>query len=164
MREPREEAVEWIGRLHDVPLVHLRPLRVPVERLRRSAPDWLKERATARMDPLRVRVWEILRDPAHVGTLATPLVPVHLPEVGRGYVLDFLLPEYGLNVQVERWDDETPADAWDEHRDTDLRERLGIETIRFWDVWVERNLDLLAGELRKELGIGRPAWLRRIAM
>jgi hypothetical protein len=162
MLAPREEAAEWMGRLHDMPFVRLKPLRVPVERLRHSAPPWLAERATARMDPLRVRVWEILRDPARVGTLATPLVPAYLPEVGRGYVLDFLLPEYGLNVQVERWEDDAPSDPWDEHRDNDLRDALGIETLRFWDVWVAENLDQLAGEIRKELGIGRPAWLRRV--
>ena len=157
----RDEAAEWIGRLHELPFVRLKPLRVPVERLRCSAPPWLVERAMARMDPLRVRAWEILRDPARVGTLATALVPVHIPEVGRGYVLDFLLPEYGLNVQIDRWEDDAPGDPWDEHRDSDLRNALGIETIRFWDVWVVDNLDQLAGEIRKELGIGRPAWLRR---
>jgi hypothetical protein len=162
MLAPRDEAAEWIGRLHDMPFVRLKPLRVPVERLRHSAPPWLAEQAMARMDPLRVRVWELLRDPASVGTLATPLVPVHLPDVGRGYVLDFLLPEYGLNVQIERWEDEAPGDPWDEHRDGDLRDALGIETLRFWDVWVVENLDQLAGEIRKELGIGRPAWLRRV--
>jgi hypothetical protein len=162
MLAPREEAAEWFGRLHDMPFVRLQPLRVPVERLRHSAPPWLAERAMARMDPLRVRVWELLRDPARVGTLATALVPVHMPEVGRGYVLDFLLPEYGLNVQVERWEDDAPSDPWDEHRDADLRNALGIETLRFWDVWVVENLDQLALEIRKELGIGRPAWLRRV--
>src|SRR5262245_16637153 len=100
MRAPRDEPAEWKGRLHDLPFVRLEPLRVPVEKLRRSAPDWLAERASARMDPLRQRVWGVLRDPAHVGTPAAGFVPVHLPDVGRGHVLDFLLPEYGVNVQV----------------------------------------------------------------
>lgn len=155
----REEAAEWMGRLHELPHVRLRPIRVPVARLRHSAPDWLQDRARARTDPLRQRVWDLLRDPTHVGTPATAQVPVHIPEVGRGYVLDFLLPEYGVNVQIDGWDDET-AEPWDEHRDDDLREALGIETVRFWDVWVKENLDRVVEEIRKELGFGRPAWLR----
>jgi hypothetical protein len=157
---PREEAAEWYGRLHELPFVRLRPLQVPVARLRASAPEWLRERAATRTDPLRQRVWDLLRDPAHVGTPAVAQVPVHIPDRGRGYVLDFLLPEYGVNVQVDRWDGEEQDDG--EDRDFDLREALGIETVRFFDVWVRENLDLLALEIRKELGIGRPAWLRRI--
>lgn len=157
---PREEAAEWFGRLHELPFVRLRPLRVPVARLRATAPDWLRERAEARRDALRLGVWDLLRDPAHVGTPAVAGVPAYLPELGRGYVLDFLLPEYGVNVQVDRWEDEESDDG--EDRDFDLREALGIETVRFFDVWVRENLDQLAGEIRKELGIGRPAWLRRI--
>ena len=159
----REQAAEWMGRLHELPYVRLRPLRVPVARLRCSAPDWLQDRARARTDPLRQRVWDLLRDPANVGTPAVAQVPAHLPDVKRGYVLDFLLPEYGVNVQIDRWNDEQPDpdDAWDEHRDDDLREALGIETIRFWDVWVRDNLGQVVDEIRKELGIGRPAWLRR---
>lgn len=159
----REEAAEWIGRLHELPFVRLRPLRVPVARLRHSAPEWLQDRARARTDPLRGQVWDLLRDTARVGTPAASQVPVHLPEVGRGYVLDFLLPEYGVNVQIDRWNDEQPDpdDAWSENRDGDLRAAYGIETVRFWDVWVRENLDLVVNEIRKELGIGRPAWLRR---
>jgi len=157
----REEGAEWAGRLHDLPFVRLRPLRVAVARLRGTAPDWLKERAQARTDPLKRRVWDLLRDPKHVGTLAVAQVPVHLPEIGVGYVLDFLLPEYGVNVQIDGWDDEEDPDGG-EDRDRHLRDALGIETVRFWDVWVRENLDLLADEIRKELGIGRPAWLRRI--
>jgi len=157
---PREEAAEWFGRLHELPFVRLRPLKVPVARLRASAPDWLRERAEARDVPLRRRVWDVLRDPARVGTPAVAHVPAYLPQLRRGYVLDFLLPEYGVNVQVDRWDGEETDDG--EDRDSDLREALGIETVRFFDVWVRDNLDLLAGELRKELGIGRTAWLRRI--
>ncbi len=160
----RAQAAEWFGRLHELPDVRLRPLRVPVERLRHSAPEWLRDRARARTDPLRQQVWELLRDPARVGTPAAARVPVHLAEVGRGYVLDFLLPEYGVNVQIDRWDDDAPDadDLWSEHRDGDLREALGIETIRFFDVWVKENLDLLADEIRKELGLGRPPWLRLV--
>ncbi len=159
----REEAAEWIGRLHELPTVRLRPLRVPVARLRSSAPEWLKDRARARIDPLRERVWDLLRDPTRVGTPAAAQVPVHLPDVGRGYVLDFLLPEYGVNVQIDAWDDERPDpdDTWSEDRDGDLRAAFGIETIRFWDVWLKGNLDLVVDEIRKELGIGRPAWLHR---
>lgn len=157
---PREEAAEWFGRLHELPFVRLRPLRVPVARLRATAPDWLRERAEARQDALRLRVWDLLRDPAHVGTPAVAGVPAYLPGLGRGYVLDFLLPEYGVNVQIDRWEDEERDDG--EERDFDLREAYGIETGRFFDVWVKGNLDQLAGEIRKELGIGRPAWLRRI--
>ncbi len=157
---PREEAAEWFGRLHELPFVRLRPLRVPVARLRATAPDWLRERAEARQDALRLRVWDLLRDPAHVGTPAVAGVPAYLPGLGRGYVLDFLLPEYGVNVQIDRWEDEERDDG--EERDFDLREAYGIETVRFFDVWVKGNLDQLAGEIRKELGIGRPAWLRRI--
>jgi hypothetical protein len=159
-RNPREEAAEWYGRLHELPFVRLRPLRVPVARLRATAPDWLVERAAARTDPVRRLVWEVLRDPARVGTPAVAQVPAYLPALGRGYVLDFLLPEYGVNVQVDRWGEEGTDDG--EDRDFDLREALGIETVRFFDVWVRSNLDLLAAEVRKELGIGRPAWLRRI--
>lgn len=159
----REQAAEWIGRLHELPRVQLKPLRVTVGRLRSSAPEWLKERAQARTDPIRQRVWDVLRDPAQVGTPAAAQVPVHIPESGRGYVLDFLLPEYGVNVQIDRWaadEPPDPDDAWNEDRDGDLRGALGIETIRYWDVWVKQSLDQLAEEIRKELGIGRPAWLR----
>lgn len=160
MHTPREEAADWFGRLHELPFVRLRPLQVPVARLRATAPEWLLERAAARADALRALVWDVLKDPANVGTPAVAQVPVHLPERGRGYVLDFLLPEYAVNVQIDRWDDEGADDG--EDRDVDLREVLGIETVRFFDVWVRENLDLLAGEVRKELGIGRPMWLRRI--
>jgi len=158
----REEAAEWAGRLHDLPFVRLRPLRIPVARLRGSAPAWLADRAEARTDALKQRVWDVLRDPARVGTPAVAQVPVHLPN-GAGYVLDFLFPEYGVNLQIDRWEDDGTEDPEDsEDRDWHLREALGIETIRFWDVWVKDNLDLLPDEIRKELGIGRPGWLRRI--
>jgi hypothetical protein len=156
----RAEAAEWNGRLHELPFVRLRPLRVAIARLRHSAPEWLRERAQARTDPLRQRAWDVLKDPAAVGTPAVAQVPVHLPDHGAGYVLDFLFPEYGVNVQIDAWDGGDEGDPDDEDRDLRLREAHGIETIRFWDVWVRENLDLLAGEIRKELGIGRPSWLR----
>lgn len=167
---PGAEADDWIGRLWDLPLVWLRPLKVPVERLRHSAPEWLRERAEARTDPLRQRLWEVLRDPRRVGTPAVAQVPVYLPRWDTGYVCDFLFPEFGVNLQIDRWLPERPRtvdfsrdpdDPLNLQRDEDLREALGIETIHYWDVAVEEILDRFPEEIRRELGIGRPTWLRK---
>jgi hypothetical protein len=161
------EAEDWIGRLWDLPLVWLRPLRVPVERLRRSAPEWLQERAGTRTSPLKQRVWEMLRDPSRLGTPAVAQVPVYLPREDVGYVLDFLFPEYGVNLQINRWSADgrpaapDPDDALNMQRDEDLRRALGIETIHYWDACVEEHFEHFAEEIRKELGIGRPQWLRK---
>jgi hypothetical protein len=160
------EAEDWTGRLWDLPLVWLRPLRVPVERLRHSAPEWLHERARARSGPLRQRVLELLRDPARVGTAVVAQVPVWLPRRQVGYVLDFLFPEYGVNLQIDSWAEVEartgdPDHAWNLERDEDLRGAHGIETLHYWDVAVAEVLDRFPEEVRMELGIGRPRWLRK---
>jgi hypothetical protein len=157
------EAEDWTGRLWDLPLIWLRPLRVPVERLRHSAPDWLRERAEARSSPLRRGVLDALRG---VGTAVVPQVPVWLPQRGVGYVLDFLFPEYGVNLQLDSWaeaenGDKDPDHAWNLVRDEDLRAAHGIETLHYWDVAVAEMLDHFPEEIRRELGIGRPRWLRK---
>jgi len=162
-----------LGRLWDLPLVTLQPLQQSVEELRRAAPRWLRERAARPMSPAQQDVWQIIRHRDQLGTEAVAQVAVWIEDYELGYVLDFVLPEYGVNLQVSEWEpryeqDElpefdpavTPDHPFNEERDDALRECLGIEVVSYWDTQVrELGPESVCDEIRKELGFGRPPWL-----
>jgi len=166
---------DYVGRLWDHPLVELKPVRVCLRQLWEAAPRPLQKRARWAMTREQQALWELIRDPARLGTVAVAKVPLWIPEVGVGYVLDFFLPESGVNVQLDRWrpeylDDEEPEidfeaepdNPHNESREEDLRTFRGIEVLHFWDTEVsEAGPEVVLEEIRFELGIGRPPTLRR---
>lgn len=174
---PREPpGAEYVGRLWDNPLVSLQPLRIPVEALRARAPAWLRDRARLPMTPVQHALWDVIRDPVRLGTAAAAMVPAWVEEYEAGYVMHFLLPEYGVNVQIDPWKpeydkdelpdidpDAEPDNPWNDSRDEDLCETFGIETLRFWDAAVlEMGVEETCAEIRRELGFGRPSWMQRM--
>lgn len=172
----QEWASRYVGRLWDMPLVSLQPIRQRLEEFWERAPPELRDRARRPMTPLQQELWEVIRDPKRLGTEAVAMVPAWVAEYEAGYVMHFLLPEYGVNVQIDPWlpeyegeelpDVDTEADPdnpWNESRDDDLREIFGIETCRFWDAAVrEMGVEETCEEIRRELGFGRPPWMRRM--
>jgi len=166
---------DYVGRLWDHPGVELRPVRRTVAAFWAAAPPALQERARSGMTKAQSAVWEVIRDPARLGTAAVAKVPVWIPEHQVGFVLDYLLPESGVNVQLDPWrpeylEDELPPldfeadpdNPWNDERDDLLAECCGIEVVHFWDSFVdELGPEVILEEIRMELGIGRPATLRR---
>ena len=159
-----------------MPGVSLRPFERSISELWRTAPTRLRKRASRPFTPEQRAVWEVFRDHKRLGTEAVPNVPLWIDEHELGYVLDFLLPEYGLNVQIDRWepsfDEEEPPDVdidaepdhpYNEERKFALLECRGIESVHFWDDVVrEFGGEEICAEVRKELGFGRPPWLTRM--
>ncbi len=170
-------AGQYVGRLWDLPLVSLQTVKVPIAEFWERAPPALRERAKRRMTPVQQALWEVIRDPKRLGTEAVAMVPAWVPEYEAGYVLHFLLPEYGVNVQIDAWlpeyeqeelpdidFDADPDNPCNESRDADLSEAFGIETVTFWDRAVlEMGVEEACEEIRRELGFGRPPWLERMA-
>lgn len=166
---------EYVGRLWDHPGVRLRPVRRSVAEFWAAAPRPLQKRARWAMTKAQWALWQFIRDPARLGTPAVARVPVWIPEHEAGFVLDYLLPESGVNVQLDRWrpeylDDEFPPldfeadpdNPWNDERDHLLAECCGIEVVHFWDAHVlDLGPEAICEEIRLELGIGRPATLRR---
>jgi len=177
------QPADYVGRLFDLPSVNLRPFRTPITELWKSAPHSLRQRASRPMRPAQKALWDVLRQPEQLGCPVHFNVPIWFPweEVGTepgdevGYVLDFLIPEYGVNVQVDPWDpvfdsegwpefdfDAQPDHPYNEEREPILCECRGIETVRYWDQSVDEvGAEEICVELRRELGIGCPAWLKR---
>jgi len=169
-------ASQYVGRLWDLPLVSLQPVRLPISEFWKRAPPALRERARQPMTPLQKALWDVIRDPKRLGTEAVPMVPAWVEEYEAGYVMQFLLPEYGVNVQIDPWRPEyekpelpdidmeaDPDNPYNESRDGDLCEAFGIETCHFWDTAVkEMGVEETCEEIRRELGFGRPPWLRRM--
>ncbi len=170
-------AGQYVGRLWDNPLVSLQPVRLPIAEFRERAPPALRERARQPMTPLQQALWEVIRDPKRLGTEAVAMVPAWVEEYEAGYVMHFLLPEYGVNVQIDPWlpeyeqeefpdidPDADPDNPHNESRDGDLCETFGIETVHFWDAAVrEMGVQETCEEIRRELGFGRPPWLDRMS-
>ncbi|MGQ0614122.1 MAG: hypothetical protein ACT4PV_10335 [Planctomycetaceae bacterium] len=164
-----EEASDWLGRLWDLPGVELKPLRKPVSFFHATAPAALKARI-APLEGAKLAAWRLLQNRARLGTEAVAQVPIFIPEWELGYVCDFLLPEYGVNVQIDPWVEDEPDDlvidftrepdhAWNLEREGALRDAFGIEQLGYYDHCVLNDPDLFLDELRKELGIGRPGWI-----
>ena len=157
-----------------MPLVHLRPFETPIPELWAAAPSPLRKRATRPFRPLQGEVWKLLRDRRKFGAAVWPNVPVWVARYEVGYVLDFFLPKFGVNVQIEPWepcfDNDVPPqidiDAFPDHplnfeRPTVLQE-IGIETLSYYeDASDPQFARHVFGEIRRELGFGRPPWLRR---
>ena len=170
-------AGQYVGRLWDMPLVSLKAVELPIAEFWERAPPALRERARQPMTPVQQALWEVIRDPKRLGTEAVAMVPAWVPEFEAGYVLHFLLPEYGVNVQIDPWlpeyeqeglpdvdFDEDPDHPYNESREEDLREAFGIETVQFWDTAVlEMGAEEACNEIRRELGFGRPPWLERMS-
>jgi len=165
------DSLEWVadylGRRWDRPDVCFRPVERPVAELRRTAPPFLRKLASRPLRPVQAKLWEVLRNRKRFGTEVVPNVPFWIPELGRGYLLDFLLPEYGFNVQTGRVHDvlvdETvlPLDPELEER-TERLARAGIVAAYYCEHCIaERGAESVAQQIRKELGFGRPPWLHR---
>jgi len=168
--ERQRWASDYLGRLWVLPSVNLKPLEISVVELWNRAPPWLCEKARAPMGPLHAGLWRLLGDPAVFGTEAFSRVPLWVPDEQVGYVLDFLIPEFSVNVQISPWQEEEefdeidfevdPDNSWNCARDEDLRRIAGIETTGYWDVIVkEIGYVEACREVRKDLGFGRPPWL-----
>ena len=165
-----QEASDWLGRLWDLPGVELKPLCKPVSFFHASAPGALRSRILP-LAGAKLATWLLLRDRARLGTEAVAQVPIFIPEWELGYVCDFLLPEYSVNVQIDPYVEdepdvldvdfeEEPDHAWNLDREQALRDAFGIEPLHYYDRCVLENPDRFVAELRKELGIGRPGWIR----
>ena len=163
-------ANDYLGRLWAAPSVTLKPLEVPVAALWSRAPPWLCEKARAPMGPLHAALWRFLGDPVHFGTEVLARIPLWVADEQVGYLLDFLIPEFSVNVQIPSWKEEDasteldfeidPDNAWNPARAEDLRRAAGIETTVYWDSAVrEIGIEETCREIRKDLGFGRPAWL-----
>lgn len=171
---PPDDPRNYLSRLHDLPGVQLRPFDVPLTELWERAPAALQARAREPLGPLKRALFDAMRVPKALGTEVVARVPIWVPEYEVGYVLDFLFPEYGVNLQIDAYDpridededfpfEELDFDAEPDHphnhdRDAILREALGIEVLHYWDCGVEEmGLAVMTRELRYDLGIGRPA-------
>jgi very-short-patch-repair endonuclease len=150
--------VEAVGRTHDLPGVRLAPLRTPLAEHIRRAPAGLKAQV-APLTPLEARLWELLKDPARLGTEAVAKVPIWIPELGTGYVVDFLLPQVSVAIVIEPPESTSEEEDPDEAARTealmtmcdDLQEE-GIETISFYPEWIEQDPEAVLEEIRTDLG------------
>jgi hypothetical protein len=137
----------------------LRPLKTPLAEHIRRAPARLKAQVKP-LTPLEDRLWAMLKDPARLGTEAVPKVPIWIPELNTGYVVDFLLPQVSVAIVIEPPESTGEDDDPDEAARTealiamceDLREE-GIETISFYPEWIERDPEAVLEDIRVESGL-----------
>ncbi|MFQ5845791.1 MAG: hypothetical protein ACE5JG_12480 [Planctomycetota bacterium] len=153
-----------VGRLCDLPGVRLGPLPVTPAELWQRAPPWLRAQVRP-LNPVEEMLWRVLGDPGRLGTCAVAKVPLYLPEIGDGIVVDFLLPDYSFAVEVgdfwcagdsgEAFDREVAEDTerleWDEA----LREFLGIERLHFYADGIVESPERIVEEIRWEVGLQR---------
>jgi len=175
VRAPRlpDDPRHYIGQLHELPGVVLAPIEVPLSEFWDRAPAALQARAREPLGPIGWALLEGMRTPGVLDTEVIARVPVWVARHGIGFVLDFLFPEYGVNIQVDAWEpryldddvswmDELDFDAEPDHpchddRDAYLNEELGIECLHFWDIGIEQmGIPVALQEFRYTLGIGRP--------
>jgi len=145
------EAERRVGRLWDLPLVTLQPLRHPFDDLLTKAPAWLRALARQPLDPAAEQLWERLRKdfPAEV----IPRTPVWVADAEEGYVLDFLLPQFSVGVVIDQAD--PGADGfwdWWGPMQTHLQS-IGIEPLCYYASDVRRDTAYVATEIRYELGL-----------
>ena len=166
----RGPVAEFKGRLCEFPLWKPHPLPTDIPELRAAAPTALIARAARSPREWTERLWEEILDPRRLGCVAVRRVPVWIPGPQVGYVLDFLLPEYSVNVQIDRWEahfDDDEADNFDfraqpdhpfnDDRDGDLLDLHGIVVVHLWDLAVANDgVAAACREIRLELGIDRP--------
>jgi len=170
---PPDDFRNYLSRLHDLPGVDLRPFEVPLTERWDRAPAALQARAREPLGPVKRALFDAMRVPDALGTEVVARVPIWLPEYEVGYVLDFLFPEYGVNLQIDVYDrrleesddfdldqldfEAEPDHPYNDARDSDLREAFGIEVLHYWDCGVEEmGPATTIRELRYDLGIGRP--------
>ena len=176
VQQRRADFEKFGGRLWEDPLASLKPLARPVSWFWDRAPAWLVERARRPFTEIQAGLWEALRDPDRIGTEVLARVPIWIPQYEVGYVLDFLIPEYSVNLQIDEWREEFLADeapefdfeAEPDHpenfgRSEDLRQAFGIEPISYYDTTVrDWGVEVTIEEVRRDLGFGRPAWMQRM--
>ncbi len=165
-----DAACNFTGRVWQFPFWQPKPLSIEITELTASAPPELRRRAARQPAEWTERLWEEIRDPGRLGCVAVRRVPVWIPGPRVGYVLDFLLPEYSINVQIDRWeahfDHDEPDDfnfvaqpdhPFNDDRDSDLLDLHGIVVVHLWDLAVANDgVAAACREIRLELGIDRP--------
>jgi len=124
------------------------PLRHPVDDFWNTAPGWLRVVASLPLDRLERRLWKRLRQGLPTDVVAR--VPMWIPDVRDGYVLDFLLPDFSVGVVIDR---EGPGtwDWWGPMR-RELRS-IGIEALRYPIDEVRDDQARVVAEIHAELGL-----------
>ncbi len=130
----------------------LGPLETTLEEHIARAPDWLRRQAAGRPPPTTA-FHRLLRE--RLGVEIAFHVPVFLPDLRAGYVLEFLLPQYGVSIEIgEDQPDDLDMLEWMVNRDNDLMAYEGILTLRFPPERVRDHPDLVLHEIRECLGLG----------
>ena len=148
IRPEAQQRTRRRGRLCDSPHVTLQPLRHPVDDFWTTAPGWLSVLARLPLDQLDRRLGERLRHGLPTDVVAR--VPLWIPDVRDGYVMDFLLPEFSVGVVIDR---EGP-DRWDwwGPMHSELRS-IEIEALRYRAAVVRDDPAHVVAEIRSELGL-----------
>jgi len=129
----------------------LGPLETPLDAHIARAPAWLTRQAANRPPPT-TPFHRLLRD--RLGAEIAFHVPVFLPEIGAGYVLEFLLPQYGVSIEIgEDQPDDLDMLEWIVNRDNDLMAYEGIMTLRFPPERVRDHPERVLREIRECLGL-----------
>ena len=146
-----KEAARRCGRLWDLPLVTLQPLRYRCDDLLTKAPAWLRALARQPLDPAAELLWQRLRK--DFPTEVIPRMPVWVADAEEGYVLDFLLPQFSVGVVVDREDPDVDGfwDWWGPMQGN--LQRIGIEPLCYYADVVRDDPAYVATEIRYELGL-----------
>ena len=136
------------GRLLESSRALRQPLRQPLDDFWNTAPGWLRVVASLPLDRVERRFWERLR--LGLPTDVVARVPMWIPDVRDGYVMDFLLPDFSVGVVVDR---EGPStwDWWGPMR-RELRS-IGVEAMRYPVGAVRDDPAQVVAEIRSELGL-----------
>ncbi len=129
----------------------LGPLETPLEEHVARAPPWLAQEAASRPPPTSP-FHRMLRD--RLGAEVAFHAPIFLPELRAGYVLEFLLPQYGLSIEIGDGEPED-LDALERivNRDNDLMAYEGILTLRFPPEQVRDDPGRVLRQIRECLGL-----------
>ena len=113
-----------------------------------TAPGWLRLQASLPLDRHEWRLWGWLRHGLPTAVVAR--VPIWIPDVRDGYVMDFLLPEVRVGIAI----DKQGLGAWDwwgaMRREL---ESVGIEATRYPVAVVRDDPAQVVAGIRRDLGI-----------
>jgi hypothetical protein len=145
------EAQSRVGRLCDLPLVTLQPLRHPWDDFFAKAPPWLRALARQPFDPVAELLWKHLSN--GLPTEVIPRTPIWVAEAKEGYLLDFLLPQFSVGVVID-WEDPEGEPFWDwwEPMQADL-DSVRIEPLSYYAAVVRDDPAGVVTDLRYELGL-----------
>jgi hypothetical protein len=122
---------------------------------RNRAPAWLRKQ----IRPLTVveqKLWHYLGDPSWMRTAVFSQVPVHIPEMNRGYVFGFLVPARAVAIEIVpgKFGDTLARLARDMEQDELVREKAGIATMRCFEAHILGDVKASAEHIRWDLGLG----------